>query len=126
MTRHILPDSRSKTLDQHQALVAQQAQRTQVPYAMPKAIEAATSTLTHFVQHGERLYGDDKQDVRGWNDNKQPDWHIYTRCEEKLNNNQCPVVVGGFSPAGLFVDSYFDIVWDYCGVSACFVFGPGS
>ena len=126
MTRHILPDSRSKTLDQHQALVAQQAQRTQVPYAMPKAIEAATSTLTHFVQHGERLYGDDKQDVRGWNDNKQSTWYTYTRCEERVNNNQSPVVVGGFSPAGLCV--FFNNVsgWSVYGVAACCALGPGN
>ena len=103
MARHILPNSRNQTLDHQRALVAQQAQRTGFPYAMPGVVEAAASIVTHFVEHGELLYGDGKQDVHAWNDNKQPEWYTYTRCEQKVNNNQPSVVVGSFSSAGLYV-----------------------
>ena len=125
MTRHILPNSRNKIYDEQRALVAQQAQHTLMAYAMPSAIEAAASILTHFVQHGERLYGDGEQDTHGWNDSKQFDWWTLIHCEEKVNNNQSPVVVGGFSRAGLGISIDHGFGWNhYYGVSACLVSWP--
>ena len=116
MTRHILPDSRNKHYSQHQALVAHQAQRTRVPYVMPRTIEAIAGIVTHFVEHKERLYGDDKQDVLVWHDSKQSNSYTYTRCAEKVNGNQWSVVVGCFFSGGLGVYSLYDIWDDFCGV----------
>jgi hypothetical protein len=102
MTRDVLPDSRNKTYDAQKALVASHADRLRRPYEMPHALEAATAILMHHVRSGERLYADDP-------------W-TYTRCQEKVCNNNWPVVVGGFSPGGLFVSIHY-FVYDFHGVS---------
>jgi NLR family CARD domain-containing protein 3 len=102
MTRDVLPGSRSKTYNAQKALVAAHASRLLLPYEMPDALSAATAILVHHARTGERLHADDP-------------W-TYTRCEEKVDKNDYPVVVGGFSSGGLFV-FYVSSVYDYCGVS---------
>ena len=97
MTRDVLEGSRNKTYADQQAMVADHARRTGLPYELPGALEAATAILLHYVRSGERLYSDSP-------------W-IYTRCRELVNNER-PAVVGGFSSGGLRVgcdvDSYDD------------------
>jgi hypothetical protein len=92
MTRDVLPGSRGKTYGAQKALVAAHASRLNLPYEMPDALSAATAILLHHARTGERLYTD-------------APW-TYTRCQEKVDNNRypVPVVVGGFSSGGLYVD----------------------
>ena len=55
-------------------------------------LEVATAILSHYVRSGERLYPDDP-------------W-TWTRFQA-MEDNKCPVVVGGFSSRGLDVsDDY--------------------
>jgi hypothetical protein len=97
MTRDVLPDSRNKTYDAQKALVAAHASRLGLPYEMPHVLAAATAILLHHVRTGERLYTD-------------APWTI-TRCQEKVDNNRYPVLIGGFSSGGLRVND--DCVYDY-------------
>jgi hypothetical protein len=91
MMRDILPDSRDKTYDAQKALVAAYASKLGLPYEMPPVLAAATAILLHHAREGERLFG-----THPW---------TYTRCQEKVDENQFPVVVGGFSSGGLHVYS---------------------
>jgi hypothetical protein len=102
MTRDVLPDSRNKTYGEQEALVAEHARRLDLPYEIPDALAAAIAILLHHARTGERLYTD-------------APW-TYTRCQERVDNNSYPVVVGGFSSGGLYVN-YSDDVHDYYGVS---------
>jgi hypothetical protein len=98
MTRDVLEGSKSKKQEAQNALVAAYARETSLPYVLPSALEAATVILLHYVRSGERLYTDAPC--------------IYTRCQE-LVNDQYPVVVGGFSSGGLFVNSFDDFGSSY-------------
>ena len=91
MTRDVLEGSRNKTYANQKDLVSGYAKRTQLPYELPGALEAATAMLSHHVRSGERLYAVNPR--------------TYTRCRE-LEDGKYPVVVGGFSSGGLFVDRY--------------------
>jgi hypothetical protein len=94
MTREVLEGSKMETYENQQALVAKCAKRTDLPYELPGALEAATAILSHCARSGERLYTDDP-------------W-TYTRCRELITNNKWPTIVGGFSSEGLVVGvSYF-------------------
>ena len=88
MTRNVLEGTRGTQYASQQALVAAHAKRTGLPYALPGALEAATTILVHCVRSGECLYVDAPL--------------TYTRCQE-LVDNQYPVVVGGFASGGLDV-----------------------
>ena len=125
MTRHILPNSRSKSWNDQRLLVAEQAQRARVAYVMPRAIEAATCILTHFVQHGERMYGEEEglygrgEPMQGAVEQaSQASLWTYIRCEEKVDNNQFAVVVGGFSSIGLLIGLNHYPPNNHTGVSA--------
>jgi hypothetical protein len=98
MTRDVLPESRSKTYETQKKLVAAHASRTDLPYELPKALEAATAILTHHVRNGERLYS-----------SKSP-W-TFARCQELIlaKYGKYPAVVGGFEDSGLAVsDVHYD------------------
>jgi hypothetical protein len=88
ITRDVLPESRNKTYAAQKELVAGHANRTGFPYELPKALEAATAILTHYVRNGERLYGTDPR--------------TETRCQELIR--EYPAVVGAFDSSGLFVN----------------------
>jgi NLR family CARD domain-containing protein 3 len=105
MTRDVLPGSRSKAYDAQEALVAAHASRLNLPYEMPDALSAATAILLHHARTGERLY-------------TNAPW-TYTRCQEKVLDNEYPVVVGRFSSEGLIVyhSSHFIYVSSSYGVS---------
>jgi hypothetical protein len=91
MTRDVLPESRGKTYANQKRLVTDHARRTSLPYKLPKALEAATAILTHYVRDGERLYGESPL--------------TYTRCQEliQFQFSEYPAVVGGFEPSSLVV-----------------------
>ena len=88
MTRDVLEGSRRETYASQQALVAEHAERTQLPYELPGALEASTAILSHYVRSRERL------------DTNDPWTYIWCR---ELVANKWPVAVGGFSSGGLFV-----------------------
>jgi hypothetical protein len=104
MTRDVLEGSRSKSYSAQKALVESHASRTGDPYAVPRALEAATAILMHHARTGERLFGDAP--------------YTYTRCQE-LEDGQYPVIVGGFEPSGLNV--YFNryVYYNSHGVAGC-------
>ena len=91
MTRDVLPGSRWNSYADQCALVSAHANRTGLPYEVPGALEAAVVMLLHHVRSGERLYSDNP--------------YTYTRCRESVvvDDNDYPVVVGGFSSGGLRV-----------------------
>ena len=95
MTRDVLPGSRWKSYADQCALVSDHANRTGLPYEVPGALEAAVVMLLHHVRSGERLYSDNP--------------YTYTRCRESVvvDDNDYPVVVGGFSSGGLSVFHYY-------------------
>jgi hypothetical protein len=98
MTRDVIVGSRNKDYADQKALVDAHAKRTDLPYALPGALEAATAILSRYVCSGERLYADNP-------------W-TYTRCQE-LVDNQYPVIVGGVAPGGIFVSSSSSAHNDY-------------
>ena len=103
MTRDVLEGSRSKSYSAQKTLVESHASRTGHPYAVPRALEAATAILMHHARTGERLFGDAP--------------YTYTRCQE-LEDGQYPVIVGGFEPSGLYVlNDCYDVYLS--GVAGC-------
>jgi hypothetical protein len=99
MTRDVLPGSRSAGYAHQKELV-----KASVPYELPSVLEAATAILMHHAREGERLFG-----ARPW---------TYTRCQEKVDGNRFPVVVGGFESSGLGV-SKFSSDYGSVGVACC-------
>ena len=100
-TRDVLPGSRNKTHRAQQEMVASYASQG---YAMPSVLEAATAILLHHAREGERLFGD-------------APW-THTRCQEKVDENRFPVLVGGFSSGGLHVNCDYD-VYDFSHGVSC-------
>ena len=91
LTRNILKDTRGKVYADQRELVQEYSG---AGYGLPSALEAATSILTHYARSDrrqERLFGDNP-------------W-TYTCCRPtELVDDNWPLVVGGFEPAGLDVD----------------------
>ena len=106
MTKDVLPGSRYKTYEDQRKLVADHANHTGLSYEVPGALEAAVVMLLHHVRSGERLYSDNP--------------YTYTRCRESVvvDDNDYPVVVGGFSSGGLSVSYNSDDNYNDYGVSA--------
>jgi hypothetical protein len=106
MTRDVLEGSRDRCYTDQKKLLAQHASRTNFPYELPSALEAAAVILSHYVRSGERLYTDGP-------------W-TWTRCQELLgygDGSHCPVVVGGFSARGFHVGRNF-LDDSSCGVAS--------
>jgi hypothetical protein len=102
MTKDVIPESRNKSYEDQKARVQKKAEESGIPYELPKALEAATVILMHHVETGQRIYSDSP-------------W-TYTRCQEKVNNNQWPQAIGGFAAGGLVIGSYLvDRVYCGCG-----------
>jgi hypothetical protein len=91
MTRDVLEDSRNRKYAAQEALVAERASETELPYVLPGALEAATVILSHYVSSGERLYLDNP--------------YTLTRCRDLVayRGSNYPVAVGGFSSGGFLV-----------------------
>jgi serine/threonine protein kinase len=103
MTKDVIPNSTNKTYDDQKALVQKHAQSSKIPYELPKALEAATAILMHHVETGERLYE-----------------NIFTRCQEKVDNNQWPAAIGGFAAGGLSVlNDWLVYYYYYYGLGCC-------
>jgi len=108
MTKDVIPKSRNKAYKKQKRLVASHAQKSGIPYELPKALDATTAILMHYVETGEHLYTDDKTGSQ---------W-TYTRCQEKVNNHKWPTAIGGFAAGGLGVDCDGDFVDDVSGAGA--------
>ncbi len=96
MTQDVIPESRNKSYKEQKRLLHSYAQKSHTSYALPTALEAAVSILMEYVANGKRLYSDDP--------------YTYTRCLEKVHNNQWPAAIGGFAAGGLAVS--YDL-WDF-------------
>jgi hypothetical protein len=94
MTREVLEGSRHKSYAAQKNLVARCAKKTQQPYELPSALEAATAILVHHACTGERLFGDDPL--------------TYVRCQELVayQGTNYPTGVGGFDSSGLYVSNF--------------------
>ena len=90
MTRDVIPRSLGKKYDDQKALIANYAKKSGTPYTLPKALDAATVLLVEYVQTGKKLYPDKPL--------------AYTLCQEKLNRNRWPVIIGAFGAGGVSVD----------------------
>ena len=111
MTRDVIPNSRNKTYDDQKAFVTSHAQKSGIVYELPTVLEATTAILMHYVETGKALYTDDQLGSK----------LTYTRSQEKVDNNQCPVAIGGFSSGGLSVDYdnyHWGSAYDF-GVGCC-------
>lgn len=98
MTKDVIPNSRSKTYEEQVSLIENVS-----PYKFPNTLEAAASILLHFLQTNEIFY------------RKNP--ITYTRCQEKVDKNQWPVIVGGFSHREITI-CIDDLSCANCGVAA--------
>jgi hypothetical protein len=88
MTKDALPGSRNKSYAEQQNIVAKLADKS-LGYEVPDTLEATTCILVQFFYDSKiRLFND-----KPW---------TYTRCKENVQGYQ--MVVGGFAPAGLYVD----------------------
>lgn len=100
LTRDVLPGSCSKDYALQKALVAKYP-----GYALPSTLEVVTSILCHHVRSKEHLLSDAPL--------------TYTRCKDVIASGgiDYPVVVGGFSLAGLYIhDDLYNYNFNYYGV----------
>jgi hypothetical protein len=108
MTRDVLPESRKKKYAEQKRLVTGPAER----YQLPKALEAATAILTHYVRDGEQLYGEEQGHLS-----------TFTSCQDSdpyTSKRKYATVVGGFGSSGLYVRNPGPYTPDYSrGVAAC-------
>ena len=95
MTKDVIPKSREKFYEAQKALVQTYAQRNELPYELPMALEAATAILMEYVQTGTRFYYSDSP-------------LTYTRCQEKVDKGRWPAAIGGLSSGGLRVLYNYD------------------
>ena len=102
ISRDVIPESRSKTYDAQKKLVANYAQKSGVPYVLPKALDAATAIFMHYVETGEYLYTDRQKGSE----------RTYTRCQETVYETQWPVAIGCFSSKGLDIASDGSLCFD--------------
>jgi hypothetical protein len=101
MTKNVLPESRGKSYDVQQRIVADLAKKSLISYEVPEILESAVCILSQYFGSTIRLFSYDPL--------------TYTRCKDEVQGNQ--TVVGGFAPDGLDVHNYlFDN--DSIGVAA--------
>jgi hypothetical protein len=105
ITRNLIPNSRSKSYQEQQALVKSYAEKTKIPYQVPFVLDATICLLLEYVRSGKRLCSNNPL--------------TYTRCHEKWNERR-QLIVGDFGEEGLYVScSHTDEDSDcYTGVSA--------
>ena len=109
LPKTILADSRSKTFSDQEAMVAAYSGSG---YQLPRALEVASSLLSHYARSQERLYVDEP-------------WTC-TRCSDRDEDGN-PMIVGGFSAAGFFTSISDDEDFSPSGVSCCWKFlTPGT
>lgn len=86
ITNNVFNKSRNLSVSDQKALVRK------IGCEMPRVLEATVLLVVTFMSSGERLYSDNPL--------------TYTRCSELLDGYQ--LIVGGFSPAGVSLSTYFD------------------
>lgn len=93
MSKDVIPDSRSKTYQQQQALV-----EAILGCEVPDVLSASVAILTHHTHTGVRLFAAGK-DNKGW---------TFTRCKEivRYHQDSYQAVVGGFSESGIRISDY--------------------
>ncbi|MBF5058900.1 hypothetical protein NEPTK9_000400 [Candidatus Neptunochlamydia vexilliferae] len=89
MSKNVLEGTRNKTYDNQEQIVGKYAYKG---YTLPNALDVAVAVLLHQKEKKEYLLPE------------KPQW-TFTRCQEKVNNNQSSVAIGGFAGAGLRVSS---------------------
>ncbi|MBF5058757.1 putative nucleotidyltransferase substrate binding domain-containing protein [Candidatus Neptunochlamydia vexilliferae] len=104
MSHDVIPDSRNKKYNDQKSLVKALSQKSQKPYTLPKALEAAVTILMEHARSGKRLYSGSPL--------------TYTRCQEKVNNNKWPAAIGGFAASGLCVPHFGWSDFPFLGVAA--------
>ncbi len=87
MTKDILPDSRNKSYSDQQKMVADLADKSLLHYEVPTMLEAVTCILAHYFKSANRLFSDHPR--------------TYTHCKDQFED--CPIVVGCFTPLGLYL-----------------------
>jgi hypothetical protein len=108
MTCDVLPESRNRKYADQKRLVTDHARRTDLPYELPSALEAATAILMHHVRDGEQLYREHPL--------------TFTRCQDLVpyKSREYPAVVGGFGFSGLYVQNPCTYVSGHSrGVAGC-------
>jgi len=91
MTRDVLEGTRNKSYADQTQIVSGFRQKTGIDYQPPKLLEAAVCILMEHASKGTRLYSDSP-------------W-TFTRCQEKYENHDWQMVIGGFAVAGLVVSN---------------------
>jgi hypothetical protein len=105
LPKTILEGSRSKSFSEQKNMVSEYCSSG---YRLPRALEVATSLLSHYMRSGKCLYA---------HANSQGRW-TYARCSD-LDKDGDSLVVGGFEPSGLHIDSNFGDHRSPGGVSCC-------
>ncbi len=101
MTMDVIPESRNESyLDQHD-LITELVKQTGINYEVPNVLDEVICIFMHHIGDGKRLFAD-----KPW---------TYTRCQENVQSYQ--IIVGGFSLAGLDVNS-LNFVSGLIGVAA--------
>ncbi|HRD55492.1 MAG TPA: F-box protein [Parachlamydiaceae bacterium] len=90
MTKDVLPESKNKSYDEQQKIVADLAEKSLISYEVPKTLESITCILSQYFGSKIRLFSDSS--------------YIYTRCQENVEGYQ--VAVGNFAPTGLYVYNF--------------------
>jgi len=105
ITNDVIPGSRNKTYTAQKEMMNKHAH-----YNVPNALDAVLTVFMKCVGSGEFLLGEAPL--------------TYTRCQENVNGYQ--VVVGGFGPSGLFVNTFILYDNDNIAVLACRRFCPSE
>ncbi|MBF5059854.1 trypsin-like serine peptidase [Candidatus Neptunochlamydia vexilliferae] len=87
ISKNVLEGSRKKTYNEQRQLMSAYASKG---YTLPKALELTAALLIHEKENKEEL-------LTGYHPS------TYTLCQDSLNNNKWPVVIGGFDYNGLDV-----------------------
>ena len=104
MTRDIIPGSRFNSYSNCCKLINDHSKKTGFPYELPHLLDVTASILMHYVKTGDRLYNDDP-----WTCTYSQD----------VDNDNDPLVVGGFASDGLRIRNYF---LSGLGVAGCWKF----
>ncbi|MBF5059957.1 hypothetical protein NEPTK9_001481 [Candidatus Neptunochlamydia vexilliferae] len=93
MSHDVIPNSRNKKYSDQKGLAKTLSQKSQKPYTLPKALEAAVTILMEHTRSEKKFY--------------QNDPLTYTRCQKTLNDGYLPAI-GGFSADGLYLNYCYD------------------
>ena len=83
MTNNVISNNSNKSYEEKKQQLEEMAQKSGCLYELPTALEATTCILMKHVQTGERFYNDKPH-------------YTYAYCQEKIENDPTPIVVGGF------------------------------